>query len=217
MSTSAGRAIAAAFGAVAIALALTACGGGAAAPTTEPTASPSATATPAPAPTPVRDVPIAPATAAPAQAVVPPVSVSVPSAGVEVPVVPVAVDSGGFMELPVDPAVAGWYRYGSGPSSPEGNTVISAHVDAPDYPIGPFSRLRDLAAGDVVQVTDGAGATHAYSVTDVVYHRKTELPVAELFSRTGAPALVLITCGGEYDPSVGRYEENVVVTATPVP
>ncbi|QEV99377.1 class F sortase [Microbacterium caowuchunii] len=215
MSTSAGRAIAAAFGAVAIALALTACAGGAAAPTAEPTAPPSPSATPAP--TPVRDVPVAPATAAPAQAVVPPVRVTVPSAGVEVPVVPVAVDTGGFMELPVDPAVAGWYRYGSGPSSPEGNTVISAHVDAPDYPIGPFSRLRDLAAGDVVQVTDGAGATHAYSVTDVVYHRKTELPVAELFSRTGDPALVLITCGGEYDPSVGRYEENVVVTATPVP
>ena len=62
-------------------------------------------------------------------------------------VVPVGVEPGGFMELPPDPAIAGWYRFGPDPWSPDGNTVISAHIDAPEYPIGPFAALRDLAVG----------------------------------------------------------------------
>lgn len=207
------RAVAAAGAAVAIALGLAACGASA-----PPAASPSPTASPAlpsPTPTAVVEVPVTPATPAPARATAVPVAVSVPAAGVEVPVVPVGVDPNGAMELPVDPAVAGWYEYGADPASAQGRTVISAHVDAPDYPIGPFSRLRDLAPGASVQVRDAAGQAFDYSVTAVTYYRKTDLPVAELFARDGAPALVLITCGGAFDASVGRYEDNVVVIASP--
>ena len=45
---------------------------------------------------------------------------------------------------------------------------------------------------------------------------KTELP-PDLFARTGPSKLVLITCGGEFDRSVRRYKQNVVVVATPAP
>ena len=31
----------------------------------------------------------------------------------------------------------------------------------------------------------------------------------------GPPALVLITCGGDFDRSIRRYRSNVVVTAVP--
>ena len=119
------------------------------------------------------------------------------------------------MELPVDPAVAGWYRYGADPSSDDGNVVISAHVDAPQYPIGPFSRLRELPAGASIEVTDASNTLHRYIVESVTYYPKTELPVDELFARDGARDLVLITCGGEFDTRTGRYADNVVVIATP--
>jgi sortase (surface protein transpeptidase) len=144
------------------------------------------------------------------------VTVTVAAAGIEVPVVEVGVDGQDFMELPEDPAVAGWYKYGSDPSSSEGRTVISAHVDAPAYPIGPFSRLRDVAAGTEVVVADAQGATHRYAVQSVTNYRKTALPVQEIFARTGPAELVLITCGGPFDPTIGRYEDNVVVVATPI-
>jgi hypothetical protein len=37
----------------------------------------------------------------------------------------------------------------------------------------------------------------------------------ELFSRQGPERLRVITCGGEYDPDAGGYQQNLVVTAAP--
>ncbi|MCH6229211.1 class F sortase [Microbacterium sp. CFH 31415] len=183
-----------------------------------PGAAPSATA-PTPTttalPTPVVEVPIVTATPPPARRSAPPVRVVVTTIGADVPVLPVGVETGGFMELPVDPAVAGWYRFGADPSSADGNIVISAHVDAPQYPIGPFSRLRELPPGASIEVTDASDTLHRYTVESVTYYPKTELPVDELFARDGARNLVLITCGGEFDARTGRYADNVVVIATP--
>ena len=210
------RATAGALTALAVVLVLAGCGSGQAEPA-PPEAAPTATATPTPARTPAVDVPIAAATQAPVRDPQPPVRVVAASVDVDVPVVPVGVETGGFMELPVDPAVAGWYRFGSDPASTDGNVVISAHVDAPDYPIGPFSRLRDLAAGETVEVTDASGAAHRYAVESVTYYPKADLPVDELFARDGTNALVLITCGGAFDSTTGRYADNVVAIATPIP
>ena len=176
---------------------------------------PAATETPMARPTPTVAVPITAATPTPVREPVAPERVVVESLGIDVPVVPVGVEKAGFMELPIDPAVAGWYRFGSDPAAAAGNTVISAHVDAPQYPIGPFSRLRDVGTGQTVEVTDAGGRTHRYSVQSVTYYPKAELPAGELFDRTGAPGLILITCGGAFDSSSGRYADNVVVVATP--
>jgi len=209
-----GRAIAGAGAALAVALALAGCGSS---PGAAPSASaPSPAATASTRPTPVVQVPIAAATPSPARWPVPPVGVVVASIDVAVPVVPVGVESGGFMELPEDPAVAGWYRFGSDPAAPDGNVVISAHVDSPEYPIGPFSRLRDLAVGETVEVTDAAGDVRRYSVQSVTYYPKADLPVEALFARSGTRSLVLITCGGQFDSRTGRYADNVVAIATPI-
>lgn len=197
--------------ALAAALVLSACSG------SPEAAAPTAPApTPTVIPTPTVDVPIAAATPTPARLPVPPVRVVVASVGIDVPVVDVGVEAGGFMELPVDPAVGGWYRYGADPSSVDGNTVISAHVDAPDYPIGPFSRIRELSPGEQIEVTDAAGTVHRYAVETITSYPKTSLPVDELFARAGTRALVLITCGGAFDSRTGRYADNVVAIATPM-
>ena len=194
-------------------LALSACApvpapSGAGAP---PTSSPTPTA----APTAVTDVPIVGSAPEPARASLPPVRVRVDAAGVDMEVVPVGVESGGFMELPPNPAIAGWYRFGPDPWSPDGNTVIAAHIDAPDYPIGPFANLRDLPAAAEITVTGADGSTAAYGVVSVTYYPKQELPTDALFARAGTRALVLITCGGEFDETTGHYDDNVVVVAEP--
>lgn len=206
------RVVAAVAGAVAITLASAGCG-------SSPEAVPSAPAPPPTAaalPTPAVEVPVAAATPSERRAPVPPERVVVAAVDIDVPVVPVGVEQGGFMELPADPAISGWYRFGADPTSADGNVVISAHIDAPDFPIGPFSRLRDVAAGEVVEVLDATGAAHRYEVQSVTYYPKAELPVAELFARSGTRNLVLITCGGAFDSRTGRYADNVVAIATPI-
>jgi len=209
-----GRAVAGAGASLAIALALTACGSSPGAAPSAP--APSATATATARPTPAVEVPIAAATPSPTRRSVPPVRVVAASIDVDMPVVPVGVEAGGFMELPVDPAIGGWYRFGSDPAALDGNVVISAHIDAPQYPIGPLSRLRDLPAGEVVEVTDAAGDVRRYQVQSVTYYPKADLPVDELFARSGTRNLVLITCGGQFDSRTGRYADNVVAIATPI-
>lgn len=134
---------------------------------------------------------------------------------VDMPVTDVGVESSGQMELPVDPAIAGWYRYGPDADSTEGNLMLAAHVDAVDYPIGPLARLRDLAAGETVEVRAADGSARTYVVETLTFYEKTALPTAELFAREGEPRLVIITCGGPFDSSTGHYRDNVVAVARP--
>lgn len=206
------RTTAGVLGALAVVLALTSCSTPPSAAPEPASPSPTAAARPAPA----ADVPIVSATPPPPRTPTPPVRLVAPSVDVDVAVQPVGVEPSGFMEIPADPAIGGWYRFGSDPASTEGNVVIAAHVDSRVYSIGPFSRLRDLAEGAVVEVVDTSGRVHKYEVASVRNIPKRELPVAKLFAREGSQKLVLITCGGGIDPTTGLYADNVVAIATPV-
>ncbi|WP_395639175.1 class F sortase [Pseudolysinimonas sp.] len=176
---------------------------------------------PAPAPEPTRatavpDVPIVSGETQVVRTPRPPVSVDVPAAGVSVPVVPVGLEADGYMELPDEVTVAGWYRFGPDPLSDAGTTVISAHVDSARYGLGPFAALEGLPAGTEVVVTVEGGRQVRYAIESVTSILKREVPLAEIFERDGAPRLVMITCGGQFDRDAFRYSDNVIVVATPV-
>jgi hypothetical protein len=151
----------------------------------------------------------------PVRAAVPPVRVQVPAGGIDVIVEPVGVLANGQMELPANVRVAGWYRYGPDPGSDAGATVIAAHVDSLKYGIGPFSKLKKLPAGTPVIVTSADGIVHSYVIQTVQNTLKAQLPVDQLFDRTGSPRLILITCGGQFDYTTRHYSDNVFVTALP--
>ncbi|MDE0546647.1 class F sortase [Microbacterium sp. C7(2022)] len=199
--------------AIALAVCLSAC----AAPTGQSDAqsrpSPTPTVTAAPARTPAVEVPVTSSAPREVEPRVAPTNLLISDISVDMPVVPVGVDGGSQMELPVDPAIAGWYRFGPDANADEGHMVLSAHVDAPNYPIGPLAGLRDLDPGASIVVEDESGAQREYRVASVTYYPKTDLPVDELFDREGEHALVVITCGGPFDSSTGRYRDNVVVVA----
>jgi hypothetical protein len=177
------------------------------------------TPTPTPTPAPTVVVPEVPTTGtelAPVVAVVAPVRVQVADAGIDVAVEPVGVLDSGEMELPANTQVAGWYEYGPVPSSPAGATILAAHVDSLKYGLGPFSRLKQLSPGAAVTVTTADGATHAYVISEITRVAKKEIPLDDIFDRTGAPQLVMITCGGQFDYETGHYLDNILATATPV-
>ena len=146
-------------------------------------------------------------------AVIPPVAVRIPAHGVSNTVIPVGVDAGtGELSVPLDPAEVGWYQFGSTPGA-AGSAVLAGHVDWKGRP-GAFIDLDQVQPGERVEVDLADGTTHAFVVVETHLIAKTELP-KELFERSGPPKLVLITCGGEFDRSIHRYRQNVVVVATP--
>ncbi|GEL98562.1 class F sortase [Cellulomonas terrae] len=194
---------------------LTACTGPESSPGPEVVASPSPTATPRPTSV-VPSVPIVDATLAPVVATPPPVQIVVPDVGIDMAVDPVGVRDDGEMEIPEDADRAGWYRFGPAPADPAGATVVAAHVDSVQTGVGQFARLRDVAVGAAVTVTSADGSPHEYRVVTVEKVPKDGAPVDQWFDRSGAPRLVLVTCGGTFRRDIGHYTDNVVVTAEPI-
>lgn len=145
-----------------------------------------------------------------------PVRLELPTLGIDSPVIPVGVTDGGILEVPEDVDDVGWYRFGPAPGGTAGSAVLTGHVDSARQGPGPFARLSELAIGDTVTVVDDTGATRSFSVLSREEWSKSEVPLDRIFDREGSPRLVLITCGGQFDASIGHYEDNIAITAVPV-
>jgi LPXTG-site transpeptidase (sortase) family protein len=117
------------------------------------------------------------------------------------------------MAVPEDVRTVGWYRYGSRPGTSSGSSVLSGHVDDRVQGRGAFADLGEVEPGDPVEVELADGTRLAYRVRTVERIGKDELAVDQLFTRSGAPRLTLVTCGGDFDRTTRSYEQNVVVTA----
>jgi hypothetical protein len=142
-----------------------------------------------------------------------PVAIQLPGAA-SVPIRPVGTAGSTGMELPDDPKQAGWWIGGSAPGDASGTTVLVGHLDSLTGGLGAFAALLDIPSGARLTVTDSAGAPHAYRVSSRQQLAKSDLP-ASLFTREGAPRLVLVTCGGAFDQVTHHYADNVIVTAAP--
>jgi hypothetical protein len=140
---------------------------------------------------------------------------AMPSAGLDTPVLPVGVAADGQMQLPPDPQVLGWYRFGPAPGSGVGSAVLAGHLDSRRFGLGPLVRLRQVTVGDRVRVFGARSAAATYRVIRIERFSRTALP-DKLFARTGPERLRIITCGGDYDADAGGYQENLVVTAVPL-
>ncbi|MEU3887396.1 class F sortase [Streptomyces sp. NPDC029041] len=154
----------------------------------------------------------APPSTAPAP---PPRRVLLSRAGVDARVTPVGVTDRGEMQVPDEPSMAGWYRYGPAPGSASGSAVLVGHVDGDTGVIGEFAGLYDVRRGDRVEVRRTGAEPVRYRVVSRVTVPKDELPPSA-FRRTGAPVLTLITCAPPFVPERGGYLSNLVVTAEPV-
>jgi len=129
------------------------------------------------------------------------------------PIRPVGLEPDGQLEIP-DETEIGWYQYGATAGQP-GATVLAAHVSW-NRTQGPFARLGSVEPGEQVEVTLDDGTVRLYEVTERVLYGKLELPGDRIWRTTGDETLVLITCGGDYNPEIRRYRQNIVVYAVPV-
>ena len=138
--------------------------------------------------------------------------ISIPAAGVESPIDPVGNTPNG-LTLP-DAGRTGWWDGGPRPGE-DGRAVIVGHLDSLDGP-DVFARAPELGKGDPIEVRDHAGRTHRYAVVGVTRVKKAEFPTADVYGPAPRPVLVLVTCGGPYDESIGHYRDNVLIYARAV-
>lgn len=180
--------------------------------------SPTTTTTPPPATSPLADqvVPLGSAIFESDSTPPPPTPTAVSVDGVRVnsaPVIPVGVEDNGELEIPGAREV-GWYRFGPTPQQ-SGSAVLAAHI-AFNGSDGVFRRLSAVALGAVVTVEYDDGSTTSHIVSEIAQYPKDELPFERIFSKTGDPILILITCGGTFNRSLSAYDDNIVVYATPL-
>jgi hypothetical protein len=119
----------------------------------------------------------------------------------------------GALEVP-EATEIGWYRYGAAPGY-AGATVLAAHVSW-NGDLGPFLKLGELEPGARVEVALEDGTERVYEVTERTMYDKDALPRERIWRNTGPETLVLITCGGDFNPEIRRYRQNIVVYAVPV-
>lgn len=143
-----------------------------------------------------------------------PEQISLPDIGVDgAEIIPVGLEDNGELEVPGADTV-GWYQFGVGVGGGQGSAVLAAHI-AFNGRNGVFVELAESSAGDQVVVSRG-GIDIRYEIESVAQYGKFDLPVDDLFDESGPERLVLITCGGSFNPSLRSYDDNIVVIATPV-
>lgn len=142
--------------------------------------------------------------------------VLVPSLGIETPWIEAGLHDG-LLEIPSAPT-AGWYNQSAEPGATAGTTIVAAHVDYPDQSLTPFGHLAQATKGAPVYLVNEAGKVFEYKITALDQTKQTTLPQS-IFTRAGAPRLVLVTCAGKSVPESQRsgaqwgYEDNLIVTA----
>jgi sortase (surface protein transpeptidase) len=140
-----------------------------------------------------------------------PVAVSVPKLGVRSRLIDLGLEDNGEMEVPEDPADAGWFSGGPTPGA-LGPAVIAGHVTWNGAP-GVFYRLGTMRRGDRVTVTREDGQTAVFTVSRVERFPKSRFPSGAVYGRIDHAGLRLITCGGTYDAARRTYLDNVIVFA----
>ncbi len=144
-----------------------------------------------------------------------PTHVKLAAVGIDAPASAVGIDvSKGVLGVSPDIHHTGWWADGAQPGDKTGAVLIAGHVDSATRGAGAFFHLKDAKAGDRVEVSTAGGRTYTYKVTSVKSYLKSALP-ADVWSRSGAARLVLVTCGGPFDQKTGHYRDNIVLTAVP--
>lgn len=139
-----------------------------------------------------------------------PLHLSIPGIGVDVGLISLGLQEDGTVEVPTDPAAAGWFRLGTVPGS-RGSSVILGHVDSVDGP-AVFAGLSTMRPRDRVQVVLSDESLVDFEVIGIETFENADFPADRVYAGTRRRReLNLVTCGGAFDSERGGYQSNVVV------
>ncbi len=140
-----------------------------------------------------------------------PVRVEIPAIDVDAPCIELNLLAN-EVEVPEDFDDTGWWVQTRKPGE-IGPAAIGGHVDSKRGP-AVFYDLRRLEVGDEITVFDAEGESRTFVVNrDPIQIDKYDRPDEVFGFGENRPELRLITCGGDFNPSIGHYVDNIVVFA----
>jgi hypothetical protein len=138
----------------------------------------------------------------------------IPDLHVDAPVVDVGVQPDGQMEIPPDPRVLGRWSGGANAGELFGSLVLVGHIDTARDGPGVLFRVRDLVPGAFISAAGAGGPMVTYRVSELKRVAKDDLVTStDPFRQDVGHRLVIITCGGPFDPRTRHYRDNLVVLA----
>lgn len=144
-----------------------------------------------------------------------PVAMIIPDANVDSEVeVSQIVD--GQMLNPTGPWVVSWYEGTGQMHEKRRNMLYSGHVDYWDVGPAIFWTLAGVPEGTPIQVLGDKGGETTYEIEyieRVTLAEMTSEKMREITAPTPYEALTIITCGGEFDYSVGQYLQRDIIRA----
>ncbi|TWT25444.1 class F sortase [Planomicrobium sp. CPCC 101110] len=140
-----------------------------------------------------------------------PEKISIPAIGVEAVVQHLGIAKDGTMAVPDNIEEVSWFEPGYRPGQ-NGRAVIAGHVDGMDGP-AVFWDLSQLRQGDRI-IVEGGGEKLAFQVRAMESVQLEIADISAIFGYTSSPELVLITCSGTYNHSLGTREERLLVYAS---
>jgi len=136
--------------------------------------------------------------------------IAIKSIGVDSQLVPLNITPDGYMDVPNSPELVAWYDFTSKPGL-GGNAVFSGHVDYHNYGPAVFWDLRNLEAGDEIEIVLRDGTVIHYAVTALQSFPVDNIDMAAVLAPTAQESITLITCDGIFD--AGHYDQRLVVRA----
>jgi hypothetical protein len=134
--------------------------------------------------------------------------------GVLARVLQVGKTSTGALATPSNVFDTAWYKGSAKPGQP-GATLIDGHVSSWTTN-GVFYGIKNLVAGDNIEIEKGDGSKLEYSVVKTVSYPVDSVDMNALQQpvTAGQSGLNLITCGGKYDSKSGEFTQRIAVFAT---
>jgi LPXTG-site transpeptidase (sortase) family protein len=141
-------------------------------------------------------------------------SIAIPKFGINAPIQVKGVDADNVMVSPDGPENVAWYDF-SGKPGFGSNAVFSGHVDYIDYGPAVFWNIKDLVAGDLIEVHLNEGTVYTYAVESLwsVSAEPTQDELRAVVGPSTNDVVTLITCGGNWDASIQQYDQRTVVRA----
>ncbi|MCA9330060.1 class F sortase [Candidatus Saccharibacteria bacterium] len=126
------------------------------------------------------------------------------------------VDASGNLKAPGNVHDVGWYQNSSRPGE-AGAMLLDGHVSGPTAK-GVFYNIKNLVAGDELEVERGDGQKFTYKVVKSETTKAVDVDMANALTsaESSKPGLNLITCTGKFDSTTGQYEDRIIVYAVQV-
>lgn len=143
-----------------------------------------------------------------------PTRLTIPSIGVNAPILTVGLAPDGSVGVPPLQRhnEAGWFDQGPTPGQ-YGPALIVGHADTRTGP-SVFHDLADMRPGQRIEVQRRDGTAAIFEVNSVEHYGKGDLPIERVYGDYSRPSLRLVTCGGTWLGSDRGYSDNFIVFAS---